>query len=359
MKITFFIGGLSKGGAERVVCNLANILANRGHEITVLTMSDDKPSYTIEDKVIRVPLLFTSERKNFVYNSVLRLCRFVSYLRKNKVDVYVVMLPVTTIMLLQLRFITKAKVIAAERNNPSKYPINRQKLLKILARKADGWVFQTREVCNWYGESTENSKVKIIPNAINPEFIQSAYTGERRKVIVSAGRMDVQKNQELLIRAFSIISKDFADYKLIIYGEGEMRSTLTTVSEELGIKDKVEIPGYTTNIGEKIKDASLFVLSSDFEGMPNALMEAMALGLPCISTDSDGGGARFLIDNEKNGLLVPKGDVDSLAKAMRRMLHDQFFAENCGREARKICERLAPERIYGEWERYIQEVVNA
>ena len=92
--------------------------------------------------------------------------------------------------------------------------------------------------------------------------------------------------------------------------------------------------------------------------MPNTLMEAMALGLPCISTDCDGGGAAFLIENEKNGLLVPKGDVEALANAMRRMLSDKEFAEQCGKEAHKICERLAPEKVYGQWEIFIKEVCN-
>ena len=143
----------------------------------------------------------------------------------------------------------------------------------------------------------------------------------------------------------------------MIYGEGEKRNTLTTVVEELGIKNRVEMPGYTTDISERIKDASLFVLPSDFEGMPNALMEAMALGIPCVSTDCDGRGAAYLIKNEINGLLVPKGNVEALAIAMNRMLSDRVFAEDCGKQAHKICERLSPEIIYNQWEKFIAEVV--
>lgn len=358
MKITFFIGGLSGGGAERVTCNLASYLAKRGHKINVLTMSDDKPSYTIDDKVTRTSLLFAYERKNFIYNSALRLCRFISHLWKNQVDVYVVMLPVTTIMLLVLRRLTKAKIIASERATPSRYPIIRQKLLKLLARRADGWVFQTREARDWYGASTRKAKVQIIPNAINPDFIKEPYRGERKKTIVTAGRLTEQKNHLLLIKAFAKITHNHPDYQLIIYGEGDLIEKLEYTTKEFGLKDKVLLPGYTANIGDNIKDASLFVLSSDFEGMPNALMEAMALGLPCIATDCDGGGAAFLIENEKNGLLVPKGNVDVLSAAMKRMISDSEFAELCGKEAHKTCERLAPEKIYGEWERYIQEIVN-
>ena len=357
MKIQFFIGGLSGGGAERVTCNLANILVNRGHEIKILTMSDDTPSYDIDIKIKRIPLLRSNERKGFLYNSIIRFTRLIKYLCKQKIDVYVVMLPITTILLLQLRKFTKAKVIAAERVDPSQYPVKKQKQLKSLAHKADGWVFQTEEERNWYGETTGKALVSIIPNAINPDFIREPYQGERKQMIVTAGRLTEQKNHELLIKAFAGISKDYPEYQLVIYGDGPKKEHLEKVAENSGVQGKVLFPGYTTNIGETIKDASMFVLSSDYEGMPNALMEAMALGLPCVSTDCNGGGAKFLIENEKNGLLVSKSDVDALAAAMERMLSDREFAEQCGREAHKICERLAPEKIYGQWESFIKQVV--
>ena len=100
-----------------------------------------------------------------------------------------------------------------------------------------------------------------------------------------------------------------------------------------------------------------FVLSSDFEGMPNALMEAMALGVPCISTDCKGGGARFLIKNGTNGLLTPIGDVEALQTAMEKILSDQFFADNLSHNAHKLCETHSPEKIYAEWENLIKKVV--
>ena len=357
MKITFFIGGLSGGGAERVTCNLARYLARKGHEIKVLTMSDDTATYALDDNILRIPLLKSSERKGLLYNSFLRIKRLIKHLRKAKVDAYVVMLPLTTILLLRLSWLTRSKIIAAERVSPSNYPSGKQKQLKSLAKKADGWVFQTDEECFWYGNSTGKAEVRIIPNAINTEFIREPYRGERKKTIVTAGRLTEQKNHKLLILAFAKISHYFTDYELVILGDGPLKEQLKSTAVEQGLDKKMLLPGYTTNIGDKIKDSSLFVLSSDFEGMPNALMEAMALGLPCVSTDCDGGGAKFLIENEKNGLLVPKGDVEALSEAMSKMLSDKEFAEQCGREAHKICERLAPEKIYGEWEQFIKDVV--
>ena len=357
MKINFFIGGLSGGGAERVICNLSNYLYNKGHTVTILTMADDQPSYSLDDGVRRIALLNEEERRGFIYNSCLRLWRFCKYLKQEKTDVYVVMLPVTIIMMLVMRWLIKGKIIASERNSPSTYARTTQRLLKFLAKQAEGWVFQTKEEYEWYGRVVK--KGIIIPNAINPDFIKPVYTGVRKKTIVTVGRMTEQKNQALLIRAFAEVVKDFPLYNLKIYGDGEKRDELIILSEKLGLVNNIEFPGYLKNIGEHIKDSSLFVLSSDFEGMPNALMEAMALGLPCISTDCDGGGAKFLIENGKNGMLVPKGDAEILADAMRKMLSDKAFAEQCGQEAHKIVTQLEPHVIYSKWESFINDVLKA
>ncbi len=358
MNITLFIGGVSGGGAERVTCNLANYLVSKGHEIKLLTMADDAPSYTIDKKVHRISLLHEDERKGFLYNSYIRTFRFVKYLKNFNGDAYVVMLPVTTIMLLIFRWLAKAKVIAAERVDPSQYPKKKQIPLKLLAHRADGWVFQTTDEMHWYGTALGKSKAVIIPNAINPDFIKPAYKGERVCEIVTAGRLTDQKNHRLLINSFASINEKFPDYSLIIYGEGPLKGALMQQTEKLGLGERVLFPGYTTNIGERIKNASLFVLSSDFEGMPNALMEAMALGVPCVSTDCDGGGSRFLIEDGINGLLVPKGDEEGLSEAIERLLTDKALSVRLGTEAHKICERLAPEKIYSEWEHFIMNVVN-
>lgn len=358
MKITLFIGGLSGGGAERVACNLVNYLKGNGHEIEIMTMSDDEPSYPLSSGIKRHILLRGNERKSFYINSYLRFSRLLYYLRTSTPDVYIVMLPATTILLLLLRRVTKSKVIASERSLPSVYDKKVQLLLKKISKKADGWVFQTPGQKEWYNKYGIQSGV-IIPNAINPAFIGSRYTGERRKTIVSVGSLTKPKNHELLITAFAMIANEFPDYKLVLYGQGNKLDLLQKLVKNLGVDNQVIFSGYSKQIGEDIRDSSLFVLSSDYEGMPNSLMEAMALGLPCVSTDCDGGGARLLINNEINGLLVPKGNKDTLAQAIRRMLLDKEFAEDCGKEAYKISEQLSPKVVYEKWEEYIKEIVNA
>ena len=356
MKLTFFLSGLSGGGAERVVCNLANYLVFNNNEVDIITIGDDG-SYGLDKRINRITLLFNEERNNAIVNSTKRIVRLLRYLWKSKRDVFVVMLPVSTIWLLRLRLFVKGKIIASERSFPTNYSTRTQKQLKRLAHKADAWIFQTEGSRQWYIDSLKGTDSTIIPNPINDAFVKPVYMGERKKQIITAGRLNKVKNHQLLLRAFSHVSKEYPDHSLVIYGEGTLKKDLISEAEHLGIKDKVLFPGFA-DWGELSKDASMFVLSSDLEGMPNALMEAMALGMPCISTDCDGGGARFLIEDGVNGLLVPKNDVDAMATAMDKLLSNPDMANQLGMEAHKICERLAPEKIYKEWENYIIQIVS-
>ena len=180
------------------------------------------------------------------------------------------------------------------------------------------------------------------------------YTGEREKIIVTTGRLNKHKNHSLLICAFKRIVAFFPDYRIIIYGEGPERLNDEILIRKLGLQEYVLLPGTTNNVPEKIYKASLYVLTSDFEGMPNSLMEAMALGLPCISTDCPCGGPRELIVSGKNGMLVPVGDEDALANAMKKLLNDERYAIELGKNAMKIREELSMDIICRKWYEYLK-----
>ena len=205
MKIVFFTSGLSGGGAERVCCNLANFLCQREHDIEFITISDDEATYPLSTKISRQALLHQQERSNFLHDNLLRFYRVCKLIRKTRCDCYIVMLPIPTILLLSLRFLTKAKIIASERVDPSTYPPSKQKRLKKVAHKADGWVFQTEIQKNWYGNSIGSAAVKIIPNAINKEFITAEYSGPRNKQIVSrqADRTEKSCSPDKSIRGYN------------------------------------------------------------------------------------------------------------------------------------------------------------
>lgn len=353
MKVTFFIGSLYGGGAERVTCNLATYLSEKGHVVDVLTMAESKQHYNLDERVTNTVLLRDSDRSNKIKDFLHRWMGLTNYIKGSDTDVYIVMLPVTTIMLLLLRKKIKQPIIAAERVDPSTYPSIKKIALRYLAPRANKFIFQTSEIRNWYGKKVRDDKAVVIPNAINSVFIRQPYQGKKEKTIVGIGRLTNQKNFSLLIDAFYRISRKHNDYKLVIYGEGPNRSMLLEKAANLGISDRIELPGNVSNIPELLEKASIFVLSSDFEGMPNALMEAMALGVPCVSTDCNGGGARFLIDNGENGLLVPKNNPDAMAESILKYIEDTEFAHRISQNARKITSKLSPETIYGKWESVI------
>lgn len=361
MNITLFIGGLSGGGAERVVCNLGNYLS-KNHNVTILTMSNDKTPYKLSDNIERISLHSEGETKNPIIKNLKRISRLRKYLKNSKADTYVVMLPGTISLLLSFRKYIDAPIIVAERGDPSKIynkSIVYRMIMENLFPKADNFVFQTKDAQKFYqlklGTLEEGV---VIPNAVNEEFLSAPFSGERSKKIVSIGRFTEQKNFPMLINAFSEISNDFPDYTLEIYGDGPLRKEMEALINKLNLTDKVFLPGYVENIKNHIEKASLFVLSSNFEGMPNALMEAMAMGIPSVSTDCPVGGPRYLIKDGINGFLVPVGDVKLLVNRMEIILTDKQIGKMFSESSKELTKRLHPEKIYSLWETTIKQTVN-
>ncbi len=356
MKITIYIGSLIGGGAERVCCNLANYLSESGHDVSMLLMSETTEQYPLNQNVKKFFLTKLSEKRNKLFTAIKRYSRVKKYIKTTDVDCYIVMLPITISLLLHFRSKIKGKIIASERNDPLSSSKLSKFSMKWYAKHADAWVFQTEDARKWYEPYVKNKTI-VIPNAINSDFIRPEYTGEREKSIVGVGRLSEQKNFQLLLDAFAKVSPDYPEYVLKIFGKGPLENELKLYAEKIGVLQKTQFMGYVSNMPEQLEKAGLFVLSSDYEGMPNALMEAMALGLPCISTDCPAGGSKFLIDDGENGLLVPVGDREKMVVALRKILGDKDFAEKIGKNARKVAVNLAPEYIYSKWGNFIKEVV--
>ncbi len=354
MRISFFVGSLYGGGAERVTCNLANYLVAKGHYVDIITMSESKKTYNLSQDVHNTILLYDLERKNFVYNYILRIRRLKEYLQYQKVDCFIVFLPVTTILLLSLHRYTTAPIIASERVDPKNNRMWEKILLKVLAKRATRFVFQTQIIREWYGKSVEDRKAVIIPNAINKDFFKSCVPIKKEKsLIISVGRLTPQKNFSLLIYSFGEVNKDYPESKLIIYGEGPERDNLETLIQKLGLNNKVFLPGNIDDIKKEMSKAEIFVLSSNFEGMPNCLIEALALGIPCVSTNFDGGGASFLIENGVNGLLVPKNNKSAMSSAIKTLLGDFNLAHRLAEKGKEVIKLLDPDIIYERWEKII------
>ena len=363
MKIMFVTEGWVKGGTERVISNLAYYLVEK-NDVSILSFSGDK-TYSIDERVKLYSNVdttdFLTEKNKFkkAFFFLRRVKRFIKYKKEIKPDIIVSFLSMPNYVVLLSNIFVKSKIIITERNDPHVfYSSFRTKfLMNWLYPKTDGFVFQTEKAKQYFKKKIQDKGI-VIANPINEKFIGKVYEGERNNTIVTAGRLENQKNHKLLINAFARIVDKYPDYKLIIYGEGSLKEELTNLIKNLNLEDKVLLPGVVSDIEDKIIDARMFVLSSEWEGLPNALMEAMALGLPCISTNCPCGGPEFLIQNDENGILIECNNDKELEQAMLKIIENKEYAIKIGKNASKIAEKLNPSKINNEWEQYIEKILN-
>ena len=203
------------------------------------------------------------------------------------------------------------------------------------------------------------SNVEVIYNPLIMDV--PSYDGKKTKRIVNFCRISREKNLELLIEAFPKLYKQFPEYCIEIYGnvinkqEEEYKKELLKIISALNLSESIKIYPAVKNIHEIIQDAAMFVSTSKFEGLSNSMIEAMALGIPCICTDCDGGGAREMIENNVNGLLVPNNNADMLCKAMLKFAENEQFAAECGRKAVEVRNKTSIETVISQWNSVIKQ----
>ena len=340
----FFVSSLGDGGAQRVISILSEKMAQSDMDVEIVTYLDVPIIYTINPKVKVTCVEKCTGKKDIVRN----LLWLRSYFKKYAKIVLSFLAPFNMIALVATMG-TKVPIVVADRNDPAKVPVN--PLIRfgrdVLYGLADHVVVQT-EANKAYFKRLQK-KTTVIYNPVDlKEYTGTALNTEKEKVIVTAGRLMPQKNQKMMVDAFEKIAKKFPEYQLVIYGEGDYRSELEEYIVSKRLQDKVLLPGSVTDLYEKIMRASLFVLSSNYEGMPNALIEAMCMGLPVISTKVSG--ATDLIQHGKNGLLVEVGSEKELTDAIETMLSDETGRNEMASEAVKISQILLPDEILKQWQ---------
>ena len=292
----FYINALHHGGAQRVMANLANHIAEGGHEVVLVTSFRDSWEYSLSAKVRRISL-FENAVGNFIVRNIKLTCALRTLLKKEQPDSLVSFMAEPNFRAVIASLGLRHRTVISIRNDPNReYPNAIFRFFaKTLFRFADHVVFQTEDAQRWFSKKIQQ-KSSIILNPVDDIFYNTHFEGERRDIITT-GRLVPQKNHELLIKSFSQVADKIPD-NLFIYGDGPLKDFLVQLIESLGLQNRIFLPGAVKNVADTIKSARLFVLSSDFEGMPNSLMEAMALKIPCISTDCPCGGPRMLL-NEK------------------------------------------------------------
>ena len=359
-RIVFITNSIGFGGAEKMLTFVANSLSDRGHSCVIVNLGvvpDYVNAYkqSINDNVA----IFNVKDEVQQKNRILEIKALTRYAKRFQADVFIGFTNFPNMYAVISGKLLRIPSIMSERGDPAKTLPNtiKDRILKMIIDSASGGVFQTEGAMVFYGKRLQKRSV-IIPN---PIFIKGTIHNEpyeeREKTIVSVGRLDnKQKRLDVMLQAFSIFLKVHPEYTLKIYGSGDDERFARQWCADLRIQDNVKFMGVTKTPMQDISNAGMFLITSDFEGISNSLLEAMAVGLPCVSTDHTPGGARLLITDHFNGLLAPMGDSEALARAMCEFADNPEMAQKCGNNARDVVNRFEPQKIIDMWEDYIEKV---
>jgi glycosyltransferase involved in cell wall biosynthesis len=347
------IFNLSGGGAERVVSAVTGSWAREGREVTVVTIaSPEADVYRLAPGVRRLALDLAADSRSALegISHALRrtaaLRRALGWLRP---DVVVALMPQTNVVCLLATLGSGVPAVVCERSDPRMAPLPRPWawLRRALYPLASAVVVQTEAVAGWARAFCP--RVHVIPNFVERPPRVAARVGDRGpKTLFAVGRLVPAKGFDLLVEAFAHAARERPEWSLTVLGEGRERGRLEALAAALGVSARVRLPGHVANPVDHLVTGHAFALSSRFEGFPNALLEAMACGLPVVAFDCPSGPADAITDGW-DGVLVPTGDVAALASALGRIMDDPRERVRLGRNAAGIVLRLGADRILPRW----------
>jgi GalNAc-alpha-(1->4)-GalNAc-alpha-(1->3)-diNAcBac-PP-undecaprenol alpha-1,4-N-acetyl-D-galactosaminyltransferase len=361
--IVLVIPSLAGGGSERVLTAMANYWVEHGRDVAVVTLQPStKDKYKLDSRVRREELELGRAR----WYQVRHYRRIIGRLREALITCQPSVI---------VSFLVRANILVAQAARGLPYPIVfsertslsligeklRIKLLRrLIYRKAQIIVAQTEETAAQLRRLSGRTEVVVIPNPISKEILLKEKPPEikdSQRLIVGLGRLQWVKGWDVLIRAFARLPIVDEDWLLAIYGEGPERCALEKLIASLEVSDRIRLCGWTPDPASVLREASVFVLPSRSEGFPNALLEAMALGLPVIASNCPSGPADIIVDGI-NGLLVQPDNVNALSHALLALMKDRGKRERLGRCAREVRKRYRLDRIIAQWNRELERVQN-
>lgn len=365
MKITFVTATLTSGGSERVMSIVANKMQERGYEVEIICLNEQIVFYPINEG-IRITHVEVEARTKSLPK---KLWWFRKYIQKNQPDVVIAfMVSVYTVTLLALMGVD-IPVISSVRNDPAYSNLRKKITRKILLPRSAHVVVQTQQIKEFFSKNIQKMTT-VIYNPVNERVFETSYDNdnvddnenlklkvkgeERINRIISVGRLYPQKDQKMMIEAFAKVSERFPGWKLVIFGEGPEREALESLVERLKVKDKVSLPGRSENIIDELNKSKIFCLSSVYEGMSNALVEAICVGLPIVTTKVSG--TEELIKNGENGFIVNIGDKESMAKALTKIIEDENLQNQFSENNKAQAIKFETNAIVDQWEEVILKV---
>lgn len=353
------IWSLAAGGAQRVVVSLAGHLTARGHAVSIITMKGRKEDFFVTPSQVQ---RLSVEGKPVLagpFGDLLERVSRLLYLRRTvaafKPEVIVSLVDITNILVLGMTLGLRIPVIISERIYPPSHPIGMgwQLLRRVTYPFCSRLVVQTAAVADWARGLVSSRKVEIIPNAA--PAVTHREGSSRERIVLGVGRLTRQKGFDLLLRAFAASQACRLNWRLAILGEGPERGALENLAKQLGIAEYLELPGETRYPERWYQRCGIFVLSSRFEGFPNALLEAMANGAACVAYDCPSG-PRDITKSGEDAVLLPPEDIDELADAISKLSKDEPLRSELGRKAVSVSDRFSIQAVSGLWEALIAEV---
>ncbi|WP_302251419.1 glycosyltransferase [uncultured Alistipes sp.] len=355
MKIGFLVDKINFGGGEKILKMLIDALYKAGH--TIYIYSWNKDWLTVECPKGFCIYILEGSGPIGIKGKIEAFYKLKIKLSDTRPDCLVVFsLGLAEIAVWSAK-VAKVPTLLSERVDPRFLPQSmiHRLLKKIVYEVCDGIVFQTENVQTYFSKRIQKKSV-VIPNPIMYDTLPSPEIENAGKTIVAIGRLSSEKNFDMLIKAFYAIGNN--DYIIKIYGDGPLFSHFEQLCSSLGISDRVILKGNVGDIINEIRCADIFVMTSNHEGMPNALIEAMSMGLACISTDFPSGGARKLIKNGVNGILIPVNDCQALQNALLKIIEDDEYKLRLKKSAMKIRETNSKTQIIPLWINYLHHLVN-
>lgn len=355
MKILFVIHSLGTGGAERVMSLLATDWSERGHNISIVTLtSSDKSFYKLHNSIEVISMDVASESqclKDTITSNYRRIIAIKNIISEQNPDIVVSFMTRTNVLTTIAAKLAKKPIIIAERNNFYRV---KSKLWRFIRRIvypfSNALVVQSKHDRDKYDY---HSNVHIVPNPLILEHNHKI--SNREQIILAIGRLNKQKGFDMLLKSFSQIKEK--GWHLVILGEGLERTNLQNQVDELKINKYVSMPGNVSDVEAYYKKASIFVLSSRYEGFPNVLIEAMGYGCASIAFDCLTG-PRDIIEHHKNGILVEAENINKLSEGIQYLIDQPERREELGENAKKMIDKLDIEKITMKWFKIINEVLN-
>ncbi len=358
-RIVFLFRDMGTGGAQKIEAFVANALMENGYEVIAVNMASTACSVNIDPQIKIVDLVYNSASISNPLFSIIDKVKYLIKMRKLLISlkpdlVCAFLSDVVRIAALALQG-SSIPLIGSERGDPFTFTQKQFEKYRKAYMNCKGVIFQLDNVATKY-DLPENVKQKVIPNPCIPRKTDySVRSGDIKPVIISAGRLSEQKRFDVLIRAFEIVYQNHPEYELCIYGDGPLRNKLEQQANASIANSAITFAGNVDDVFNIAKDSAFFVLSSDFEGIPNVLLEAMACGMACVATDCSPGGARYLLEDGQRGLIVPCGNTDALAEAMMTYIAQPELRISHEKKGLRAVENFAPQHIKKMWVDFFED----